>query len=427
MQWLWILPSLAFGGYLYISTGQPTGLIFAGFSAIALLGSSLLGGRREPVDPRGQVHLTHPASGSWRVAIGNRVLPRSQWRWQAGWVGRVYEELESQNALQRSRLELVHRLEGSLSARRENSLQAWLGFAGSQEVLIDLPTEGAHGLIIGATGTGKSQLLATWLVSLMQGYSPQQLRLWLIDYKGGATLAPFSSTDWVERFATNTDATTDASAVHLIALLVDEMGRREALLAANSVGRIEDLPELGRPPRILLAIDEAQALLVDLSTHQPLQALAARGRSLGIHLLLTGQSLTGIPRALITNLGARFYLGKADPVELAQLGYQRAVGPGERFETVGAVAPLDGWGAATLITPSKQLTFSFPSGGKVGAERLLGGVEPIIEKVFSEASGPFGDEKRPSSAESVVIPNNTFDFSIGIEKQLQLTAEIGHS
>ena len=421
MQWLWILPSLAFGGYLFISTGQPTGLIFAGFSAVALVGSSLLGGRREPVDPKGRVHITDADSQGWRVAIGNRVLPRWQWRWQAGWVGRVYEELESQNAHQRSRFELGQRLAGSLAARRENSMQAWVGFAGSREVLIDLPTNGAHGLIIGATGTGKSQLLTTWLVSLMQGYSPDELRLWLIDYKGGATLAPFAGLPWSQTFVTNTDATAPA----VIASLVTEMGEREALLTQHSVGRVEDLPAELRPARILLAIDEAQALLIDMGTHQPLQALAARGRSLGIHLLLTGQSLTGIPRALITNLGARFFLGKADPVELAQLGFQRAGGPVDRIDSTLELTQPEGWGTAVMITPSSQLAFSFPSGGKVGVERLVAPAVVIPEKVFSEVIGPFGDENASNNAESVVIPKNTFDFSIGIEKQLQLTAETG--
>jgi len=421
MQWLWILPSLAFGVYLFISTGQPTGLIFAGFSAVALVGSSLLGGRREPVDPKGEVHIAGAASQKWRVAIGNRVLPRWQWRWQAGWVGRVYEELESQNAQQRSRFELGQRLAGSLSARRENALRAWIGFAGSREVVIDLPTNGAHGLIIGATGTGKSQLLTTWLVSLMQGYSPVELQLWLIDYKGGATLAPFAALPWAHTFVTN----TDASAPAVIADLVTEMGDREALLSENSVGRVEDLPAELRPARILLAIDEAQALLADLATHHPLQALAARGRSLGIHLLLTGQSLTGIPRSLITNLGARFFLGKADPVELAQLGFQRSGGSVEGIDSTLELTQQEGWGNAVMITPSSQLSFCFPSGGKVAVERLAAPAQDNPEKVFSEVIGPFGDENGFKNAESVVIPKNTFDFSIGIEKQLQLTAETG--
>ena len=432
MQWLWLLPSLGYGVYLFLSTGQPTGLIFAGFSAFALLGGALLTGRREPINLKDRVHIR--SGQQWRAAIGNRILPRWQWLWHGDWVSRVYQDLEQENHRRNAVHQLKAKLGGSLGSQRAG-IWVWLGFTGTDEVEIDLESEGAHALIVGATGAGKSQLLTCWLVSLGQKFDASQLQFWLLDFKGGATLGPLQSSPLTCRFATDLDPLTTpdgrpSGAVAFLEELQAELKHRQTLCTRLGVARLQDLPAADRPPVIVLAVDEAQHFLGNQAFHAPMIDLAARGRSLGIHLVLAAQSIAGIPRGMMTNLTIRIAVGKTDPVDLAQLGFQRGLAGAD--VAIGGDARADSaigakWGRALLISATRQVEFSFPSRGQVTFERLLGGLKPpqknVVEAEKIIQSPPFGHHLPPAPTESVVIPKNTFDFSIGLEKQLQLTAE----
>jgi hypothetical protein len=406
MQWVWLIPSLGYGVYIFATTGQTYGLVFGAFSLVATAGNSIFQNRREPVDLKAPVHF-----GAGRFAIGNRVLPRWEWLWRGSWVTRVYEAIVERNQANLSALALRQRLQGSLSAGTPDGagLRAWLGFAGSSEVQLDLAEEGAHAIIVGATGSGKSQLLVAWLVSLCQGYAPKELKLYLVDYKGGAALSGFAQTPWAAGLLT--DLTGGVG--ELLATMLAELEWRERLLAGRGAGRIEELAP-DPPPRLLLAIDEVQAVLAEPGSQQILEALAARGRSLGIHVVMTGQSLAGIPRALLTNLGCRIAVGKCDPIDLAQLGYSRALGGevGARPEPVESLGRE--WGAATLISPRRQLLFAFPSRGAVGAERLREPVQQIGKIDFLAGGSPYAHQNAPFATEFVAKPERTFDFSIGL-------------
>ena len=416
MQLVWLIPSLAYGIFTFVSTGQIYGLVFSGFSALAMLASQLFQGKREAVDLQQPVRF-----GGGRVAIGNRVLPKWQVLWQAPWLTRVFRELQEINREQNAELALNSRLSGTLAAERNpnSGLRSWLGFTGSQELVLDLTVEGAHALIVGATGSGKSQLLATWLVSLCQGYSPQELSLWLVDYKGGAALGSFEKLPW------SAGLFTDLSGDALAALerIEAELTSRERLLAKLGMTRIQDIGAGNRPPYLLVAIDEAQALLQDPRTHRILEALAARGRSLGIHLILTAQSLSGIPRGLFTNLGARIAVGRCDPVDLAQLGLVRSKLDSQPQMTpqLSPLTATNTWAQAVLIGPSRQQKFNFPSAGTVTASRLLTQAEfaatpsgKLLQVDFSAAGRQKGRHISPSPTESVVSEQNQFGFSIGL-------------
>ncbi|GAB3856042.1 hypothetical protein GCM10029963_51740 [Micromonospora andamanensis] len=88
---------------------------------------------------------------------------------------------------------------------------------------------GPHGLLIGATGSGKSELLRTLVLGLAATHSAEQLNFVLVDFKGGATFAPFDRLPHTAAVITNL-----ADALPLVDRMVDaingELVRRQELL-----------------------------------------------------------------------------------------------------------------------------------------------------------------------------------------------------
>lgn len=155
---------------------------------------------------------------------------------------------------------------------------------------------GPHGLLVGATGSGKSELLRTIVLGLALRHPPQRLALALIDFKGGATFAGLDDVPHVVGLATNLGA--DLSLVDRLAEALEaEVAERQQRL--HDAGR---LPDLGSwdvrvveqhgppPPRLVLIVDELSELVAARPDIVPvLVALGRVGRSLGIHLLLASQ------------------------------------------------------------------------------------------------------------------------------------------
>lgn len=397
MQLLWILPSLGYGIYLFATTGQGYGLIFGALSLVTSLGAFIAQKKNRPVELKEKVWFSSVNGNKMRVAIGNRVLPRWEWLWKSEWVDRVYSEIETLVTDRNAKITISQKLAGELTPTSSAApgLSAWLGFASLKPVELDLAQEGFHGIILGSTGVGKSQLLTTWLISLAQGYSAQQLQFLLFDFKGGACLGQFSQLPNTAGFATD----LDSNANNLLVQLSQELHRRERLLADAALGRIQELPDADRPPLLLTVVDEVVPLLQISGATQTLDSVAARGRSLGMHLIITGQSLTGIPRSLVTNLGAKFLVGKPDPLEMAQLGMSRMDAATEKHVT--------GWGVATMATGVRQVRFAFSSSGQLSASRLL-----------------------PEKVESLFVPNSVDQpnkSAVKIVEETNPTAEISTS
>ncbi|MEV4952683.1 type VII secretion protein EccCa [Paenarthrobacter nitroguajacolicus] len=180
---------------------------------------------------------------------------------------------------------------------------------------------GPHGLCVGATGSGKSELLRTIVLSLIATHSPEDLSMVLVDYKGGATFAPFEAAPHVSGLVTN--LVSDASLVDRIySSLAGEVKRRQELLKnggdfahindyRSARNRNPDNPALAEPlPYLFVCIDEfgelltARADFIDL-----LLSIGRIGRSIGIHLLLASQKVEqGMLRGLDTYLAYRIAL-----------------------------------------------------------------------------------------------------------------------
>jgi S-DNA-T family DNA segregation ATPase FtsK/SpoIIIE len=158
---------------------------------------------------------------------------------------------------------------------------------------------GPHGLLIGATGSGKSELLRTLVLALAVTHSPSTLNFALIDFKGGATFARMDALPHTSAVITNL-----ADALPLVDRMADALNgelirRQELLRAAGNFSSFRDydraraagapLPEV---PTLLVVCDEFSELLSKKPDFIDMFVQIGRvGRSLDVHLLLASQRL----------------------------------------------------------------------------------------------------------------------------------------
>ncbi|MFD4637141.1 type VII secretion protein EccCa [Lentzea sp. NPDC058436] len=157
---------------------------------------------------------------------------------------------------------------------------------------------GPHGLIIGATGSGKSELLRTLVLGLAATHSSQVLNFVLTDFKGGATFLGLDALPHTSAVITNL-----ADELPLVDRMQDsisgEMVRRQELLRASGYSSLleyEKARAAGQPlaplPTLLVIVDEFSELLTSKPDFIELFIMIGRlGRSLGVHLLLASQRL----------------------------------------------------------------------------------------------------------------------------------------
>ena len=183
---------------------------------------------------------------------------------------------------------------------------------------------GPHGLLIGATGSGKSELLRTLVLALAVTHPPEILNFVLVDFKGGAT---FTKLDMLPH--TSAVITNLADELPLVDRMTDavngELVRRQELLrrAGNYVSQrdYERARAAGAPldplPSLFIVCDEFSELLSAKPDFIDMFVQIGRvGRSLGIHLLLASQRLEeGRLRGLDTHLSYRIGLRTFSPTE----------------------------------------------------------------------------------------------------------------
>ena len=204
---------------------------------------------------------------------------------------------------------------------------------GPEAVAIDLVTDGPHALVAGTTGAGKSELLRSLVAGLAASSPPDRLALLLVDYKGGAAFAEAARLPHVLGVVTDLGADDAARALRS---LEAELRRREQVLSQLGLRDIAAHPDHrgGRPPpgteplpRIVVVVDELAALVTELPSFlDGLVQLAARGRSLGLHLVLGTQRPGGVVSAAVrANCALRCCLRVPDEADAV--------------DVVGSVAP----------------------------------------------------------------------------------------
>lgn len=192
------------------------------------------------------------------------------------------------------------------------TLPAVIGRDGAEPVVVDLVVDGPHAVVTGVTGAGKSELLTTWIAALCATHTTAQVVFLLADFKGGRAFDRLAALPHVTGVLTDLD---EAAAHRAIESLRAELHHRERVLAALGA---RDVDEAGEAlPRLVIVVDEYAALVgTQPQLHDVFADIAARGRALGMHLVLAGQRATGVFRdALLANCPLRLSLRVTDAAD----------------------------------------------------------------------------------------------------------------
>jgi DNA segregation ATPase FtsK/SpoIIIE, S-DNA-T family len=202
---------------------------------------------------------------------------------------------------------------------RARSTAAVIGACADGAFTIDLRRDGPHALVAGTTGSGKSELLQTLVVSLALANRPEQMCFVLIDYKGGAAFAECARLPHVAGLVTDLDSHLTRRA---LTSLDAELKRRERVLGSAGAADLDTYHATTTPgsppmPRLVIVVDEFAALAEELPEFiHGLVGVAQRGRSLGVHLVLATQRPAGVVSPEIrANTGLRIALRVNDAAE----------------------------------------------------------------------------------------------------------------
>ena len=209
---------------------------------------------------------------------------------------------------------------------------------------------GPHGLLIGATGSGKSELLRTLVLALACTHDSSTLNFVLVDFKGGATFATLDRLPHTSAVITNL-----AEELPLVDRMTDAINgevirRQELLRRAGNFASLRDYEKArtaGAPlapvPSLLLICDEFSELLSAKPDFIEMFVQIGRvGRSLGIHLLLASQRLEegrlrGLDKHLAYRIGLRTFSGVESRAVLGVPdAYHLPRSPGHGYLNLGA-------------------------------------------------------------------------------------------
>ena len=175
-----------------------------------------------------------------------------------------------------------------------------LGSAADGRVDLDLVRDGPHMVVVGTTGSGKSEFLRTLVVGLAMESPPDRVQFVLIDFKGGAAFDAVRDLPHVVDVITDLDrdaATDEEAGQRVVDGLRAELVRREHVLrehGASSLVELESIATISHtetPARLVIVIDELARLQADVPAFvAALVDLAQRGRSLGVHLVVGTQT-----------------------------------------------------------------------------------------------------------------------------------------
>ena len=192
-------------------------------------------------------------------------------------------------------------------SRIYESMAAPIGVKSGDEIIcLDLHEKfhGPHGLVAGTTGSGKSEVLQTYILSMATLFHPYEVSFVIIDFKGGGMVNQFKELPHINGAITNIDGREINRSLLSIKA---ELRKRQALFAQYGVNHIDAYIQLYKKretpiplPHLILIVDEFAELKMDQPEFMKELISAARiGRSLGVHLILATQKPSGVVDAQI--------------------------------------------------------------------------------------------------------------------------------
>jgi hypothetical protein len=180
------------------------------------------------------------------------------------------------------------------------------GHTAGGDVAVSFDDATPHWLIGGRTGGGKTVFLLDVLYGLATRYSPDELELYLLDFKEGVSFTEFTPSpldpSWIPHVKAVGVESDREYGVAVLGALRAELTRRAGLMkraGATRLARLRELRPEVRLPRIVAVVDEFHVLFAgndrlagEAVAH--LEELARKGRSYGVHLVLASQTISGI-------------------------------------------------------------------------------------------------------------------------------------
>ncbi|MCL2365355.1 MAG: type VII secretion protein EssC, partial [Defluviitaleaceae bacterium] len=182
------------------------------------------------------------------------------------------------------------------------SLAVPLGLRGKDDIValnLHEKAHGPHGLVAGTTGSGKSEIVQSYILSLAVNFHPHEVGFLLIDYKGGGMANLFSDLPHLLGTITNLDG---SESMRALASVKSELAKRQRIFNDHDVNNINQYTQLFKAgdatipmPHLFIISDE----FAELKKEQPefmseLVSTARIGRSLGVHLILATQKPSGV-------------------------------------------------------------------------------------------------------------------------------------
>ncbi|RVZ62909.1 DNA translocase FtsK [Helicobacter pylori] len=168
-----------------------------------------------------------------------------------------------------------------------------------KEVCFEIGNAQNHTLICDHSGSGKSNFLHVLIQNLAFYYAPNEVQLFLLDYKEGVEFNAYVADPTLEHARLVSVASSISYGITFLKWLCDEIQKRSELFKQFKVKDLSDYRKHEKMPRLIVVIDEFQVLFSDNSTkgkesvEQSLNTLLKKGRSYGVHLVLATQTMRG--------------------------------------------------------------------------------------------------------------------------------------
>ncbi len=309
----------------------------------------------------------------------------------------------------------------------EHTLEIPIGLSGGETQTLKLMTSGgsAHAVVIGGTGSGKSNLLHTIILNACYRYSPQDLNFYLVDFKGGVEFKFYEANMDKSKQLPHiklTSLTSDLNdGVSVLLNLEKELRNREDLFRDNGVEDIIQYKKLGKKiPRLVVLIDEIQELFErDETLGQKainiLSELVKKGRAFGINILWASQNVPRVPglkNKVLSQIGNKISLRLNNPEDALDLDLDlNAVKGLNRPEKGLGVINDERYG-----NESREFRVAYAENSETRKEfvaDIISKWKPVTEKIKQEPLIVVGNDSMPSP-----IEGDTYFASVPSKKDI---------